>query len=156
MLAFLVLVVFTYNLCESWFHCCCCYYYCWYYHYNCYFLSHLLIMCADTVPIRTVNRQCSSGLQAVADVAAALKAGFYDIGKNTWKFGSCHCYLSHELMALSFLLIITGIGVGLESMTADQMDSEGSVNPKVYSLSQVLYYYYYYYFSKRVCTYILS
>ena len=36
----------------------------------------------DTVPLRTVNRQCSSGLQAVADVAAYIKAGFYDIGKN--------------------------------------------------------------------------
>ncbi|XP_028113655.1 3-ketoacyl-CoA thiolase A, peroxisomal-like [Camellia sinensis] len=33
----------------------------------------------ETVPIRTVNRQCSSGLQAVANVAAAIKAGFYDI-----------------------------------------------------------------------------
>lgn len=38
-------------------------------------------LCAETVPIRTVNRQCSSGLQAVADVAAAIKAGFYDIGR---------------------------------------------------------------------------
>ncbi|KAE8699542.1 3-ketoacyl-CoA thiolase 5, peroxisomal [Hibiscus syriacus] len=45
----------------------------------------------DTVPIRTVNRQCSSGLQAVADVATSIKAGFYDIG----------------------------IGAGLESMTTD-------------------------------------
>ena len=36
---------------------------------------------AETVPVRTVNRQCSSGLQAVADVAAAIRAGFYDIGK---------------------------------------------------------------------------
>ena len=34
------------------------------------------------MPVRTVNRQCSSGLQAVADVAAAIKAGFYDIGKD--------------------------------------------------------------------------
>ncbi|CAL5428380.1 unnamed protein product [Camellia sinensis] len=34
-----------------------------------------------TVPIRTMNRQCSSSLQAVADVVAAIKAGFYDIGK---------------------------------------------------------------------------
>lgn len=33
------------------------------------------------MPLRTVNRQCSSGLQAVADVAAYIKAGFYDIGK---------------------------------------------------------------------------
>ncbi|CAL0328512.1 unnamed protein product [Lupinus luteus] len=57
----------------------------------------------ETVPIRTVNRQCSSGLQAVADVAAAIKAGFYDIG----------------------------IGAGLESMTVNPMAWEGSVNPKV-------------------------
>lgn len=41
-------------------------------------MSTLLV--AETVPVRTVNRQCSSGLQAVADVAAAIKAGFYDIG----------------------------------------------------------------------------
>lgn len=34
----------------------------------------------DTVPVRTVNRQCSSGLQAVADVAAGIKSGYYDIG----------------------------------------------------------------------------
>lgn len=57
----------------------------------------------ETVPLRTVNRQCSSGLQAVADVAAAIRAGFYDIG----------------------------IGAGLESMTLNPMAWEGSVNPKV-------------------------
>ena len=44
------------------------------------FLIHIAFMPAETVPIRTVNRQCSSGLQAVADVAAAIRAGFYDIG----------------------------------------------------------------------------
>lgn len=38
----------------------------------------------DTVPLKTVNRQCSSGLQAVADVAAAIKAGMYDIGMLCW------------------------------------------------------------------------
>ena len=32
------------------------------------------------VPVRTVNRQCSSGLQACADVASAIKAGYYDVG----------------------------------------------------------------------------
>ncbi|GLU08736.1 hypothetical protein SLE2022_256300 [Rubroshorea leprosula] len=62
----------------------------------------------DTVPVRTVNRQCSSGLQAVADVAAAIKAGFYDIG----------------------------IGAGLESMTSNPMAWEGSVNPRVKSMEQ--------------------
>ncbi|RWR89013.1 3-ketoacyl-CoA thiolase 2, peroxisomal [Cinnamomum micranthum f. kanehirae] len=62
----------------------------------------------ETVPVRTVNRQCSSGLQAVADVAASIKAGFYDIG----------------------------IGAGLESMTANPMAWEGSVNPKVNKYQQ--------------------
>lgn len=36
---------------------------------------------SETVPLRTVNRQCSSGLQAVADVAAYIQAGYYDIGR---------------------------------------------------------------------------
>jgi len=62
----------------------------------------------ETVPVRTVNRQCSSGLQAVADVAAAIKAGFYDIG----------------------------IGAGLESMTANPMAWDGSVNPRVKTMAQ--------------------
>ncbi|CAL4967662.1 unnamed protein product [Urochloa decumbens] len=57
----------------------------------------------ETVPVRTVNRQCSSGLQAVADVAAAIKAGFYDIG----------------------------IGAGLESMSLNSIGWEGQVNPKI-------------------------
>ncbi|KAE8701504.1 3-ketoacyl-CoA thiolase 2, peroxisomal [Hibiscus syriacus] len=62
----------------------------------------------ETVPVRTVNRQCSSGLQAVADVAAAIKAGFYDIG----------------------------IGAGLESMTTNPMAWEGSVNPRAKQMEQ--------------------
>ncbi|CAA6655422.1 unnamed protein product [Spirodela intermedia] len=62
----------------------------------------------ETVPLRTVNRQCSSGLQAVADVVAAIRAGFYDIG----------------------------IGAGLESMTADPMAWDGSINPKTHIFSQ--------------------
>uniref|UniRef100_A0A5B6ZLS9 acetyl-CoA C-acyltransferase n=1 Tax=Davidia involucrata TaxID=16924 RepID=A0A5B6ZLS9_DAVIN len=62
----------------------------------------------ETVPIRTVNRQCSSGLQAVADVAASIKAGFYDIG----------------------------IGAGLESMTVNQISSAPRVNPRVESFAE--------------------
>lgn len=62
----------------------------------------------ETVPVRTVNRQCSSGLQAVADVAAAIKAGFYDIG----------------------------IGAGLESMTINTMAWDASVNPRVKTFEQ--------------------
>ncbi|XP_033508337.1 3-ketoacyl CoA thiolase 1, peroxisomal [Nicotiana tomentosiformis] len=62
----------------------------------------------ETVPIRTVNRQCSSGLQAVADVAASIKAGFYDIG----------------------------IGAGLELMTVDNIGRVQQVNPKVDAFAQ--------------------
>ncbi|KAJ4728525.1 3-ketoacyl-CoA thiolase 2, peroxisomal [Melia azedarach] len=57
----------------------------------------------ETVPLRTVNRQCSSGLQAVADVATAIKAGLYDIG----------------------------IAAGLESMTVNFISTSSRVNPKV-------------------------
>ncbi|GFP91056.1 3-ketoacyl-coa thiolase 2 peroxisomal [Phtheirospermum japonicum] len=62
----------------------------------------------ETVPIRTVNRQCSSGLQAVADVAAFIKAGYYDIG----------------------------IGAGVESMTVDSIGQVKTVNPKLESFAQ--------------------
>ena len=48
-------------------------------------------------------RQCSSGLQAIADVASAIKAGYYTVG----------------------------IGAGVEQMTTDGMSWKGSVNPKV-------------------------
>ncbi|XP_051142347.1 3-ketoacyl CoA thiolase 1, peroxisomal-like [Andrographis paniculata] len=62
----------------------------------------------DSVPIRTVNRQCSSGLQAVADVAAFIQAGYYDIG----------------------------VAAGLESMTVDNVDPLKTVNPKVEIFAQ--------------------
>ncbi|KAJ8749457.1 hypothetical protein K2173_025652 [Erythroxylum novogranatense] len=62
----------------------------------------------DTVPLRTVNRQCSSGLQAVADVAASIKIGYIDIG----------------------------IAAGLESMTVDNIRGVQQVNPRVESSVQ--------------------
>jgi len=34
----------------------------------------------ESVPIATTNRQCSSGLQAFATIAAGIKAGYYDAG----------------------------------------------------------------------------
>ncbi|GAB4841315.1 3-ketoacyl-CoA thiolase 1, peroxisomal [Ancistrocladus abbreviatus] len=61
----------------------------------------------DTVPLRTVNRQCSSSLQAVADVALCIKSGLYDIG----------------------------IAAGLESLSVDRMPCI-RVNPKVESFQQ--------------------
>jgi acetyl-CoA acyltransferase 1 len=57
----------------------------------------------ESVPITTVNRQCSSGLQAFANIAAAIKSGFIDIG----------------------------IGAGVESMSQhDMVASVGEINPK--------------------------
>lgn len=60
----------------------------------------------DTVPVHTVNRQCSSGLQALAHVAAGIKAGYYDVG----------------------------IAAGVESMTSATPQGmwEGPVNPKIF------------------------
>ena len=59
------------------------------------------------VPVRTTNRQCSSGLQACADIAAGIKAGYYDMG----------------------------IGAGVETMTANPMKWEGGSNPRIASSS---------------------
>lgn len=57
----------------------------------------------SSVPVHTVNRQCSSGLQAIATIASGIKAGFYTIG----------------------------IAGGVESMTTNPMAWEGGVNPRV-------------------------
>lgn len=48
-------------------------------------------------------RQCSSGLQAIADVASAIKSGYYTIG----------------------------IGAGVETMSQNPMAWEGGVNPRI-------------------------
>ena len=57
----------------------------------------------ESVPCHTVNRQCSSGLQAIASVAAAIKAGFYKVG----------------------------LAGGVETMTSNPMAWEGGINPRV-------------------------
>ncbi|GFR42599.1 hypothetical protein Agub_g3530 [Astrephomene gubernaculifera] len=57
----------------------------------------------EVVPVRTVNRQCSSGLQAIADVAAAIKAGFYTVG----------------------------LAGGVETMSSNPMAWEGGINPRI-------------------------
>ena len=53
--------------------------------------------------LHSICRQCSSGLQAIADVAAAIQAGYYTIG----------------------------IGAGVETMSINPMAWEGGVNPKI-------------------------
>jgi len=63
-------------------------------------IACLLAGLPKEVPCTTVNRQCSSGLQALANVAGAIKAGYYDIG----------------------------IAGGVESMSKNGMDFEGELN----------------------------
>lgn len=61
----------------------------------------------DTVPIQTINRQCSSGLQAIASVAASIRAGYYNVG----------------------------LACGVESMSSAEFSSQwsGPVNPKIFA-----------------------
>merc|ERR1719420_2783598 len=54
-----------------------------------------------SVPLRTLNRQCSSGLQAIADVAMSIKGGMID----------------------------AGIGAGVESMTQGGAVGGGNMPP---------------------------
>jgi acetyl-CoA acyltransferase 1 len=64
-----------------------------------------------TVPLSAVNRQCSSGLQAVANVANAIKAGVID----------------------------TGIGAGVESMTfGGGVSKDAKVEPPPINLKAVM------------------
>ena len=61
-----------------------------------------------SVPIHTVNRQCSSGLQAVAHVAAGIRSRYYDVG----------------------------LACGLESMSSAEFKFTGSTNPRVFMNDQ--------------------
>jgi len=43
-------------------------------------IASLMAGLPKEVPATTVNRQCSSGLQAIANIAAGIRSGFYDVG----------------------------------------------------------------------------
>jgi len=60
----------------------------------------LLAGIPKTVPIRCVNRVCSSGLQAIADIAASIKSGYIDMG----------------------------VACGVESMSMNKFEWNGSTN----------------------------
>lgn len=57
----------------------------------------------ETVPLSTVNRQCSSGLQAVANIAGGIRNGSYDIG----------------------------MACGVESMTLSQRGNHGNISSRL-------------------------
>ncbi|CEP02512.1 unnamed protein product (mitochondrion) [Plasmodiophora brassicae] len=54
----------------------------------------------ESTCVRTVNRQCSSGLQAIADIASSIQSGYIQVG----------------------------IGAGVESMTTDAMAWGGKID----------------------------
>lgn len=58
----------------------------------------------SSVPLHTINRQCSSGLQACAHVAASIRAGYYDVG----------------------------LACGVESMSTAKFGWEGDMNPRIF------------------------
>lgn len=66
-------------------------------------MAELLAGLPDTVPCASINRLCSSGLEACATIASKIKAGFIDIG----------------------------IGGGVEQMT--MFDMQSSMNPETIS-----------------------
>ena len=72
-----------------------------------------------------MNRQCSSGLQAVVDVAVAIRARFCDIGNifldilHLISLTRGYDFLFFKKKLLIFYIILIGTGVGLESMTSN-------------------------------------
>ena len=73
-------------------------------------MAMLLADVPASVPLHILNRQCSSGLQAVATVAAAIRAGHYDIG----------------------------LACGVESMSAGSLTAGwvGPYNPRIFMTEQ--------------------
>jgi len=78
---------------------------------------------APQVPVRTLNRQCSSGLQAVADVASAIKA-------------RCDVVCSARAHPPQAGYYDMGVAAGVESMSSDPFKvDDANINPKVFENS---------------------
>ena len=57
----------------------------------------------ESSAVMTVNRQCSSGLQAVAQVASAIKSGYIDIGIGKLSSVQCNVFKrSNTLYLISY------------------------------------------------------
>jgi acetyl-CoA acyltransferase 1 len=68
-------------------------------------IAQLMAGIPASVPMHTLNRQCSSGLQAIAECAANIKAGFYDVA----------------------------LACGVEHMSSHEMKWKGSsINPNIF------------------------
>lgn len=71
-------------------------------------MAQFLAGLPETIPIHTVNRQCGSGLQAIAEAAGQIKAGFYSLA----------------------------LACGVESMSTSEFGSTNSTNPRVFANAQ--------------------
>lgn len=60
----------------------------------------------ETSSVMTVNRQCSSGLQAVAQIASAIKSGYIEIGiGNTKNYNYEHILIFLSLIFIKVLVL---------------------------------------------------
>ncbi|KAI9518842.1 3-ketoacyl-CoA thiolase, peroxisomal [Dissostichus eleginoides] len=66
-------------------------------------IAHFLSGFPETVPVSTVNRQCSSGLQALFNIAGAIRSGSIDLG----------------------------LACGVESMSLRSMGDPGDLSPRL-------------------------
>ncbi|XP_072315911.1 3-ketoacyl-CoA thiolase A, peroxisomal-like isoform X2 [Eucyclogobius newberryi] len=71
-------------------------------------VAHFLSEFPDKVPVYTVNRQCSSGLQALLNIAGAIRSGTVDLG----------------------------LACGVESMSMRSMSSPGDLSSRVSDVDQ--------------------
>ena len=81
---------------------------------------------AETVPIKTVNRQCSSDLQLSKLDFMTLVVWHFIL----YLYWCLWCKPLYFRTSLNVMIWI-GIGVGLESMTINSMRWDGTVNPRV-------------------------
>uniref|UniRef100_A0A1A8GND7 Acetyl-Coenzyme A acyltransferase 1 n=1 Tax=Nothobranchius korthausae TaxID=1143690 RepID=A0A1A8GND7_9TELE len=73
-------------------------------------VAHFLSGFPETVPVYTVNRQCSSGLQALLNIAGAIRSGTIDLG----------------------------LACGVESMTLRSMNNPGDLSSRLSDHEKVL------------------
>ncbi|KAI4833273.1 hypothetical protein KUCAC02_016183 [Chaenocephalus aceratus] len=83
-------------------------------------IAHFLSGFPETVPVSTVNRQCSSGLQALFNIAGAIRGGSIDLGLAC---GSIKC--------VSFVCVSFVCGVSAWRAALRSMGDPGDLSPRL-------------------------
>ena len=91
----------------------------------------------EEVPVRVVNRQCSSGLQAIADVVASIRCAprlpsppLHTSRSRADLVSPLHSHSPVERTKRSGFYDI-GIAGGIETMSSNPMAWDGSINPRI-------------------------